>query len=1123
VRAWRGDDELDLGAPQQRALLAMLLLAAGRHITLDELVSGLWEDVQPHAAVGTVRTYVSRLRRCLELAGQHGIIRTVDAGYVISVGPSEFDLGTFERLTKAARAVRAGEDGKRKAADLLREALSLGQGVPLAGIPGPFAESQRTRISELLMAATEERLALDIELGAHAAAVAELQTLLARHPMRERLSELLMLALYRSGRQAEALAVFDGTRGRLVEDLGIDPGPAMRKMHQRILQNDETLVAPADPVRRPAAAPGAEPPSGAAAPAQLPADLMSFAGQRRELALLDSVLASAASGAGLAIAAIDGMAGSGKTALAVHWARGVAGRFPDGQLYANLRGFDPSGRPVPPGEVLRGFLHALGAAQNRVPDDLDAQSSMYRSLLNGRRVLVLLDNARDMEQVRPLLPGAPGCLVLVTSRNRLPALLAEHGARTVTLDFFSAEEARRTLALRLGTARIATEPQALEDIIDRCAGLPLALAVVAARAALYPGLPLREIASELRSASTRLDGLSIDGTAADVRAAFSWSYRMLSEPAKRLFRLLSVHDGLDFSRDTAANLAGLPRAEAWPLLAELTAARLLTETRPGRFAAHDLIRVYAAELSAAHDTMADRRAAAGRLLDYLLHSSYAAQSLLRPAFPAPAPGPALPGVAPEEPLDYQQALAWFVAERPVLESAVRSASRYGFPAHAWRLALTLPQFYRRRGYLHHWDATMRAALRATLDAADQAGEAHVRRSLADVCHLLGQHSEAIAELERAGQLPGQEDCPAGQGYLHTIFGAIFAQQAVDHEAAVHYQQAVTLYRAAGYRSGLAHALESLGGCYARQGRPGEATILTHDAIKMYRELDDRSGEGACWIRLGQSHHLLGEDEQAMACYRHAVAALRELGSRTDEARALIGLGESALSVGDYGRARESWETAVAILGQLGLPSVDFVQRKLRRLQTPSAALAARAAGPPAPVHRGTHSETAKLSSGSVHHARSARPAAPSSSSRSSRRNLVAISVRISSPAVKAAVRPSAGIRTCWRAVERSRSSILLASGTHATTWSKASGSKSASSLALSTLRMFLLSAAASPTPSSWAATMTDGSLTSPAPSNSASPVDNRARTAARKAARRAGTMLPKVAPSDITRVAPMAG
>jgi hypothetical protein len=499
-----------------------------------------------------------------------------------------------------------------------------------------------------------------------------------------------------------------------------------------------------------------------------------------------------------------------------------------------------------------------------------------RSMLSGRRMLVLLDNARDMEQVRPLLPGSPGCVAVVTSRNRLPGLIAAHDARTVSLDAFRAEEARQALALRLGTERTAAEPEAVEEIIDRCAGLPLAMAVVAARATPYPNLPLAEIASELRDARSRLDTLSIDGATADVRAVLSWSYRLLSEPARRLFRLLSVHGGPDFAQDAVASLAGVPREEARRLITELTGARLLTESRPGRFTAHDLTQVYAAELSATDDTHDERHLALGRLLDHLLHSSHAAQLLLRPSFPVPEPGEVRPGVTLEELSGYQQAMAWFAAERQVLETAIRCAPGHGFPAHAWRLALTLQQFYRRQGYFFDWTATMRLALRTTLDAADHTGQWHVRSSLADVNHLIGRDAEAIAELDRARQLSSQADCPASQAYQHSLLGAIYAGQGAYDEAVRHYRQAYTVYEAAGHRAGQAHALAGIGGCYGHQGRHGEATGLIRDAIVAYRQLGDPNGESDCWVRLGDSHHLLGEDEQAMTCYRRAVALLRGL-------------------------------------------------------------------------------------------------------------------------------------------------------------------------------------------------------------------------------------------------------
>jgi DNA-binding SARP family transcriptional activator/tetratricopeptide (TPR) repeat protein len=978
VRAWRGETELSLGAPQQRAVLAMLLLAEGRQVTLDAIINGLWEDEPPLAATGTVRTYVSRLRRGLEegVHGAGGLIESAGTGYFMPTSPEALDLGVFQRMVTDAQALTAhGPAEKAQAAALLRDALGLCQGEPLADIPGPYARSQRLRITELQLAATEERLALDIELGAHSGAAAELRTLLASYPVRERISELLMLALYRSGRQIDALAVFDNARRLLADKYGVDPGPGLRKMQQRILQTDESLLstpllalARSSPPRessrpaRPAedggvaangsptatlSAPASKPatdvlavrepkslvPGALAAPAQLPADLPVFAGRGREIARLDALLnGGTRSRAAVTIAAIDGMAGMGKTALAVHWARQVAGRFPDGQLYVNLRGFDPDGSAMTAGEALRGFLEALGVAPQRIPDDLDAQASLYRSMLDGRRILVLLDNAHDMAQVRPLLPGSPGCLVIVTSRNRLLGLIAAHGAHNVTLEAVTVEEARQALAARLGTARLAAEPHATDEIIDRCGGLPLAIAVVAARAAVYENLPLSGIASELRDAATRLDAVSTGHAAADVRAVLSWSYRSLSEPSRRLFRLLSVHCGPEVSPGAAASLAGLPRTEVRPLLAELTGARLLTEHRPGRLVSHDLTRVYAAELSAAHDTQEDRHAALGRLLDYYLHTSHAAHLLLRPNFTAPRPDAARPGAVPEELSDYQEAMGWFGAERQVLQATVRHAAQHGFRVQAWQLALTLQRFCERQGYWHDWAATMRSALRAALDADDLAGQAHIRRSLADACRLIGQDVEAIAELERARELSGQTSCAVEQAYLHSIFGAIFAQQGSHDDAVEHYRQAYGRYLAADHQTGQADALKGMGGCRGQQGRYSEATSLVHDALTIYGELGDANGEADCWVRLGEFHHLLGEHEQALTCHRQAVTLWRGLGNRAGEALGLDSLADSALAAGEHELAREAWQTALTVLNGLGLPAASSVRRKLHRIQ-----------------------------------------------------------------------------------------------------------------------------------------------------------------------------------------------
>jgi DNA-binding SARP family transcriptional activator len=725
VRAWREDTELDLGAPQQRALLAMLLLAGGHQVTLDALISGLWDYDPPLAAAGTVRTYVSRLRHSLGGRGRQGragLIESKGTGYVLPTEARALDLETFDRLTNDARTLmNRSPAGNAQAAAMFRDALRLGQGEPLADLPGPYAQLQRQRITDLQLAAAEERLALDIQLGSHVIAVAELQTLLASHPMREKLSELLMLALYRSGRQIDALAVYESTRRLLSEEFGVDPGSGLREMQQRILRTDEALLLREQPPHGTDADPDASPgprlvasSSPVVMPAQLPGGLPVFAARHRELARLRSFLGDTTkSGAAVTIAAINGMAGIGKTTLAVHWAHEVASQFPDGHLYVDLRGFSQEAVRTP-GEVLSGFLGALGVAPADVPEQVEARASLYRSMLYGRRILVLLDNAHDLEQVRPLLPSSPGCLTIVTSRNRLIGLAAAHGAHTLTLEPLPPGEAREVLSKRIEATRLAAEPRAVDEIIDCCAGLPLALAVVAARANLYGHSRLSEVTSELRDTRTRMNALSTDDVTADVRTIFSWSYQLLSGPARRLFRLLSVHCGPDISRSAAASLAGLTRAEVQPLVAELTGTQLLTEHRPGRFSWHDLTQAYAAELSAAHDTLADRHAALGRLLDHYLHTSYAAHVLLQPHVAAPEPDAPRPGVTPEELADYQQAMAWFAAERQVLLAVVCHAAQPGYRRQAWQLALTLQTFYDRQGYVCDWATTTRFALRAAI-------------------------------------------------------------------------------------------------------------------------------------------------------------------------------------------------------------------------------------------------------------------------------------------------------------------------------------------------------------------------------------------------------------------------
>ena len=488
VRAWRDEAELALGHPKQRAVLAALLVRAGAPVTLEQLVDGVWGDQAPATAARVIRSYVYQLRLVLGRDGA-GHIRSAGGGYVLDPG-LHLDLARFTGL--AARARQARNDGDpATAAACFAEGLGLWAGTALAGIPGSYAAAQRARLGELRLSVREEHLAAMVDLGSYDQAAAELPTLVADYPLRERLRELQMHALYGAGRQAEALEAFRQASLLLRDELGIDPGPALRTMHQRILGNDPALLHPAPapaPLPSPTAA-AAPPPTMAPSPvpAQLPADIAHFTGRDGQLETLTALAAEA--GRAVVITAIGGTAGIGKTALAVHWAHRHAGSFPDGQLYVNLRGFDPAGTPLEAAAAVRGFLDALGVPPARIPASPGAQAGLYRSLLAGKRMLIVLDNARDPAQVRPLLPGTAGLLVLVTSRSQLTGLAAADGARTLTLDLLTPREARDLLARRLGTSRVAAEPDAAEELADLCARLPLALNITAARAAARPASP----------------------------------------------------------------------------------------------------------------------------------------------------------------------------------------------------------------------------------------------------------------------------------------------------------------------------------------------------------------------------------------------------------------------------------------------------------------------------------------------------------------------------------------------------------------------------------------------------------------------------------------------------------
>ncbi|HEV2374138.1 MAG TPA: BTAD domain-containing putative transcriptional regulator [Streptosporangiaceae bacterium] len=796
---------LAVGGPREQKVLATLLLNAGRLVPLPRLVDMVWEADPPVSAAKQVRNSVSTLRQLLKADGPGPVIATDGAGYRLDMNGALLDAQVFE--TQAAQAATAASAGRcAEAARLLRSALDLWRGPALAGLPGHAMEAAAVSLDQRRLAVAETYCDHLLTLGRDREAAAELTSLVASHPLREKAVAQLMLALYRDGQRADALALYQDTRSALADQLGLDPGPGLQQLHQRILAADPGLQVP-EPGQDKAGAVGQ---ARLAGPQQLPGAPPKFTGRGEELDTLAGLLAGHGQAGGtVLVSAIGGTAGIGKTALAVHWAHRVAGHFPDGQLFVNLRGFGPSGTPMQPAEALRGFLTALGVPTERIPAGLEEQAALYRTLLAGKKMLIVLDNARETAQVRPLLPGSSGCLVVVTSRSQLGQLVAVDGAHPVNLGLLTEAEARQLLADRLGDERTAAEPGPVDELISLCSRLPLALCIAAARAATRPGFPLAALAAEMRDTRHRLNTLEI-GDDASVRAAFSWSYRQLSDPAARMFRLLGLHLGPDISVPAAASLAGMTDELTRQALAELARAHLLAEHMPGRFAFHDLLRDYAAEQAEAGETEAERHAATARLLDHYLHTAHAAALLLFPARNPLMLGDRHPAVRPEYLCSDSQALAWFEAEQHVLLAAVTLASGAGFSQHVWQIAWTLANFLDRRSRWHDWQSIQLTALAAARQAGDMTGQAHA-------CSLLG----------RAAIRLGHYD-----------------------EACEHLHNALALFRSLSDRPACAHTYLDLGWVATKQGRHGDALAPILRALELYRSAGHEMGEALTLANLG---------------------------------------------------------------------------------------------------------------------------------------------------------------------------------------------------------------------------------------------------------------------------------
>jgi len=911
---------------RRKAVLAVLALQAGEVVSTDRLTDVVWGQAAPATAVNTLQSHMSYLRTVL---GDKCAILAQAPGYLLDLCGDGTDVQEAERLL--AQGMRSAEPAE--AARQLRRALSLWRGRPLADVTGvAWLEEQAERLDLLRLRIRQALSGARLGAGEHAQLVPELEEMAASHPLDERIHEQLMLALYRSGRQADALAVYHRLRATLDEELGIGPGQALRDLEMAILQQDAALDPPV-----PAGVPAVP---LAPVPAQLPPAVPGFTGRSAELATLDLLAGGAAAAApaagtgpvvpaAVAVCAVSGTAGVGKTALAVHWAHRVAGGFPDGQLYVNLRGFDPAGTALDPGQALSGFLDALGVPAARIPADPDTRAALYRSLLAGKRVLVVLDNARSADQVRPLLPGSPGCLAIVTSRDQLAGLVATEGARPLPLDLLTTADARELLTRRLGEARVAGEPEAVGDIIAACARLPLALTIAASRAATSPGFPLAAVAAELSEACCALDPFHGGDHATDVRAVFSWSYRALSPHAARLFRLLGLHPGPGIAAAAAASLAAVPPGRARALLAELTRAHLLAEHAPGRYAFHDLLRAYASELAGAQECPADRDAAVHRLLDHYLHTASNAAALIDTCQSMELDGP-LPGAIAGEHAAAEEALHWSDDERATLLAAVYLAADAGLDAHCWRLAWTLTTFLGRQGFSQDQISALQTGLAAARRSGDATGQAHALIGLGRGYARAGRLHDADRHYRDGLRL---FDGIGGHFNIRATAHSGLAWLAEHWErpagALSHSLRALELYRAAGNERAQLLVLNDVGYAHALLGDYGQALSCCERALAAGEGFGEHDWVKATLHSLGYIHHRLGHYESAIAYYDRSIEYCRELADRYDEAETLVNLGDVYDSAGDLLIARRAWTQALRIFEEIDHPDRDQLRAKLR--------------------------------------------------------------------------------------------------------------------------------------------------------------------------------------------------
>jgi DNA-binding SARP family transcriptional activator/tetratricopeptide (TPR) repeat protein len=957
------------GHSRQRAVLAVLLLELGRAVPAETLIDRVWGEHPPASVRNVLYGYVGKLRAVIGAIGDPDVkLVRRPGGYQLEAGGDRLDLHRFRGLVAAAGA----GDGQRAEA-LLREALSLWRGAALAGLDSPWLERAAAILELERTAAVLDLNDVRLQHGQHAALVSELAGLAAAAPGEERLIGQLMLALYRADRQAEALRWFEQTRQYLASELGVDPGPNLQALHQQILHADPSLAIAANPASRQQPGPpqppagvrqfagragglavlsesmaqqpggsdaggaahgpagsGMPPPVGPGGPAdavalagggwvvprQLPAAVPAFAGRHAELAVLSRVLDMR--GGTAVVTMIGGTAGVGKTALAVQWAHQAAAQFPDGQLFINLRGFAPVAPPVTVGEAVRQFLDALQVPAERIPASVEAQLGLYRSLLSGKRLLVVLDNARDAAQVRPLLPGSPTCRTIVTSRNRLTGLSVTDAAQPLALDALSGSEARQLLAQRLGADRIAADPGAVTRIIAACARLPLALCVIAARAAMQPKLSLADAAANLAARPGLEAFTDLDDPATDIRAVFSWSYQQLDVSTGRFFRLLGLHPGPDFDRYAAATLTGTAPDQARRCLDALARAHMITLLRPDRYGVHDLLRSYARELAEGDGANGDDgQAHVSRLCDYYAYCAAAAADALYPAERHRYPHVDPPSAHVPELAEPSRARAWLDADRANLAAAAVYAAGHDLPRYPRLLSSATHRYLEAGGHAAEQSAIYTALLRSAERAGDPAAQAAGLIGLGSIELVQGRFDQAAHSYRQALALLDEVDDRYDRAHALGNLGLAESKQGRAAEAAAHLSEALLLLRQFGDQPGEARVLRHLGAICVAEGRIEQASAHFKQSLALCRRIGDALGEAEALERLGVMNHRQGRPQAGVDHLHQALDLHRQAGFLPGQCDVLRSLGTALADQQHWQHAADCYREALTLARAIG--------------------------------------------------------------------------------------------------------------------------------------------------------------------------------------------------------------